>query len=193
MQHNFDDFLLNCLIDVAVKLQEQIGENFRRGAFYGQPWKGKSNYPGAKQKLLYRHGILQESVDVDADPAAKTITARSTVAYASLHNEGGVVVVTGKMKRFFWYMHKKALGSLATKKDGTTRANRRNMAINAEAEYWKGLALMPVGKRLHMPERRFVGPHPQLDKAIKQIVTTNLNEAAAALAQQMQQQANRPA
>lgn len=181
----FDKFMHNVLTDVEVKLKEHIQDNFRSGSFYGDTWPGKSQYPGAKQKNLYQNGILQEQVDPQANYGEQTITVHSTLPYAAIHNEGGVITVNQNMIRFFWAMYYKARGAVTTKKDGTASKNKRNTTLNAHAEYWKGLALMKVGSKIKIPERRFVGPHPHLDTSIENIVHDNVKEIEQYLANRL--------
>lgn len=203
---NLDQFIANCLNDVEVKLKQHIQQNFRTGSFYGEGWPAKRMYPGAKQKQLYKNGMLQESVDPQANHAEQTITVHSSLPYAAIHNEGGEITVTAKMKRFFWAMHLKAAGAVSrtvARPDGSrhtfvSTGSRAAMAkqrgsttkkagrLNAEAEYWKGLALMKVGSKLKIPKRQFVGDHPMLNAAIEKIVTDNVREIEAALAAQLQ-------
>jgi phage gpG-like protein len=94
---------------------------------------------------------LQSNVSVISNDTAGTVTASSPMPYAQIHNEGGEIIVTQKMKGFFWFKHKEA------KENGQKQ----------DAEHWKNLALMKVGKKITIPERRFVGFHPQLLESIK--------------------------
>jgi phage gpG-like protein len=178
MQSVFDDFIKNCLNDVEVKWKELIQENFRRQSWHGEGWPPKRPYPGSRAKTLYKEGLLQESVDPLANHANQTIEVTSPLPYAALHNDGGEITVTAKMKRFFWAMHLKAKGAKAR--------GARAVKLNAEAEHWKGLALMKVGSKMKIPRRRFVGDHPVLDAAIERIVDLNVKEAADALAAHLQ-------
>lgn len=182
MQSVFDAFITNCLKDVEVKWKELIQENFRRQSWHGEGWTPKKPYPGSRAKTLYKEGLLQESVDPLANHANQTIEVSSPLPYAALHNDGGEITVTAKMKRFFWAMHLKAVGAHGGARKQTARA----VKLTAEAEHWKGLALMKVGSKLKIPRRRFVGEHPVLDAAIERIVDANVKEAADALAAHLQ-------
>ncbi len=207
---NFDQFIQHCLTDIEVKWKEQIQENFRRQSWYGDPWPPKRPYPGSRAKTLYNDGLLQESVDPNANYADQSITVHSPLPYANIHNDGGEITVTAKMKKFFWAMHLKAAGAIsrtvvrsdgsrhtfistgskaamAKQKEATTK---RAQKMNAEAEYWKGLALMKTGSKLKIPRRRFVGEHPVLDAAVERIVDANVKDAADALAAHLQANIN---
>ena len=190
MQPDFDRFISNILTDVEVTLQRHIKNNFRQGAFYGEPWPPKRAYPGSRAKLLYRNGILQDSVIPLAYPTELAVKVHTSLPYAALHNEGGQITVTAKMKRFFWAMHLKAKKALGVKKDGTPRANKANARLSQEAEYWKAMALMKVGKRITIPKRQFVGHHTQLDAAIERIVNQEVQEGANAIMADLQARIN---
>ena len=211
MQPGFEDFLRNTLTDIEVKWKEQIQENFRRQGWYGEQWPGKRMVQGARSKTLYKEGLLQESVNPEANYGAQEITVSSPLPYAAIHNEGGEITVTAAMKKFFWAMHLKAAGAIsrtvvgangsrhtfistgskaamAKQKESTSS---RAMKMNAEAEHWKSLALMKVGSKLKIPRRRFVGEHPVLDAAIEKIVSRHVKQAADAWAAQLQANLNK--
>ena len=46
--------------------------------------------------------------------------------------------------------------------------------LNEEATYWRNMALMKVGTVLTIPERRFIGDHPQVQVLVKQVVDDNM-------------------
>ncbi|MBP4140176.1 hypothetical protein J3495_19100, partial [Flavobacterium sp. P7388] len=72
----------------------------------------------------------------------------SSLPYASVHNEGGEIIVTQKMKSYFWAMYYKALSGITTKKSGAESKSKKNLNLNAEAEKWKSLALMKIGHKI---------------------------------------------
>lgn len=165
---NFENSFKKLFKFVAADWERQIAENFRTQSFYGNGWKGKSNYPGSRQgKTLYRDGDLQNSVQVNDNLAAGTISASSYVGYATIHNQGGKIAVIAKMKKFFWAMYYKSSGAVSKRKDGKTGNNKRNAKLTAEAEYWKAMALMKVGATITIPQRQFVGYHADLKAAIE--------------------------
>jgi hypothetical protein len=84
---------------------------------------------------------------------------------------GGTITVTAKMKRFFWAKYYEASGKVKLKKSGgITRASLR---YNEEAEFYKALALMKTGSKITIPQRQFIGHHPQVDVIVKQVADRN--------------------
>ena len=84
--------------------------------------------------------------------------------------------MTAKMKRFFWHKYYEATGSFGRKKNGERRNDKRTIQLSTEAEFWKHMALMKVGKSIKIPRRRFLGASPEVEQAVKDIIEENLTE-----------------
>lgn len=63
--------------------------------------------------------------------------------------------------------------------------NQKNRMLSEEAAYWKAMALKKVGTKLKVPERRFIGPHPQVDQIVKRVVDDNFREIDQYIKQQL--------
>lgn len=59
------------------------------------------------------------------------------------------------MKRFFWAKYYAATGAFGRKKDGSPAKDKRTTQLSSEAEFWKVLALMKVGKTIRIPAAVF--------------------------------------
>ena len=105
-----------------------------------------------------------------------SITFYTTLPYAAIHNDGGEIVVTKRMKRYFWHRYYAATGTFGRRKDGSLRKDKRNASLSTEAEFWKHLALMKEGGRIKIPRRRFLGASPEVEQAVREIVEENLTE-----------------
>ncbi len=104
-----------------------------------QRWPARSMPEGGgKRGLLVKSGALRRSLTLAVSGASFTIS--SPLPYAKIHNEGGTLQVTKKMRKFFWAQY-----YLATKR-------KRHQ----EAARWKGLALMRKGT-ITIPKRQFMG------------------------------------
>lgn len=92
---------------LVVILQQETDEAFRQKAFDGVAWQ-PTKYPVKQGSLLLRSALLRRSLSFRVND--NTVVVSSSVPYATLHNEGGVVSVpvTDKMRRFFFAMHKKS-------------------------------------------------------------------------------------
>lgn len=167
----------NIIKEVAVNLTEEFDRNFQRKAFFDQKWpETKHNY--RRGSLMMRTGKLRRSIIRNI--SGNEIRWRSSVPYASIHNEGGEIEVTEKMKKFFWAMYYKSAGAISKTSSGRVANIQRNQKLNEEAERWKYMALMKVGTKMKIEERRFIGWHPDVDRAIHEVVSQNMidyNEA----------------
>lgn len=137
------------LNDIKVDLADEFDKNFERKAFFDKPWKARK-FPD-KGSLLNKTGNLRK---IHARVSGNSVVFSSDTDYAALHNYGGEIPVTKARKKFFWAMYYK------TKK-----------------EYWKGLALKPVGSMITIPQRQFLGWHPSLQKNIDAIVGRHVKQA----------------
>lgn len=161
------------LNDVRVEASEQFDRNFETESFFGEAWQRKES-PVGGDHVLVGFGALRRNISsrVEED----SITFQTTLPYAAIHNEGGDIRVTARMKSFFWAMYYKANGGLGRRKDGTLRKDKKNARLSTEAEFWKHLALMKVGAVIKIPRRRFIGTHPQLEAAVTSVIEKRLAE-----------------
>lgn len=140
------------LNDMRVDLSEEFDRNFERKAFFSDKWKPRAhNYP--RGSLLMVSSALRRSIKGGAETLENGVRFSSAVPYASIHNEGGKITVTAKMKRYFWAQFMKT-------KD----------------EAWRRMALMKVGKVINMPERRFIGDGPDTQRIIREAIDRNLQQ-----------------
>ena len=100
---------------------------------------------------------------------------RAAIAEA-IHNDGGEIVVTEKMKRFFWHKYYEATGSFGRKKNGQRRNDKRTRQLGTEADFWRFMALKRAGTTIRIPRRRFLGTGPEVERIVREIIEDNLNE-----------------
>lgn len=118
--------------------------------------------------VLTQRGTLRRSLRVVVSPNLATIV--SSVPYANIHNQGGQIQITPKMRKFFWAMHHKANGKAEAFADSTQDSKiRRWSKINKEAQFWRNLALKQTP--IQMTKRQFAGGGARLQKRLAQAVT----------------------
>lgn len=165
--------------DIKVECDDEFQQNFRREAFFNEKWQRRKHDDSSGRKLLHgppkngphlRDDILPGQIEGD-----KLIYSTS-LPYAAIHNEGGVIRVTAKMKRYFWAKYIEATGSISYRKNGKKRETKRNRKTDADADFYKAMALKKEGSKIVIPKRQFIGMHPQLNTAILEIIETNLTE-----------------
>lgn len=144
------------LEDVRAKLADEFDKNFERKAFFDKRWS-EAKMVGNRGSLMMRSGKLRGSIN--AKVRGNSIVFTSNMPYAALHNEGGTIKVTQKMKKFFWAKY--------------IEAGKKGI----QAEQFKALALKKVGDTISIEQRQFIGEHPQVIKAIEKIVNDNFKDA----------------
>lgn len=162
-------------VKVGRAVAESVRQNFRRGGFYGSPWKqpvrrslGLDGADGQYGPLLSRQNHLMSSTDYIPGPARVTI--RNDADYAEIHNEGGDITVTSRMKRYFWSRYYRS----GTAGQATSR--RKAAAHDGESEFWKRMALKRVGSTIRIPRRHFLGESPQVDRIVHDIIDRELKQ-----------------
>lgn len=171
---NLDQFHRNILNDVKTEVMDEFDRNFERKAFFDKTWP--------RNKLVNRRGsMMARSNNLRRGFRAKIegekIAFSNSMPYATIQNEGGEIIVTQKMKKYFWAMYYQAAGSIRVS-SGSRRSvnNTRNQRLSIEAEQFKAMALMPIGKKIKIPSRRVIGPHPKIKDTIERIVNSHLSE-----------------
>jgi phage gpG-like protein len=179
MSNTPDQLTMQLLTRMKVELSEEFDRNFTRKAFFSQPWKPRRN-ADAKGSLLMVSGHLRRSMR--SQVKGKSVVFTSSLPYASLHNEGGTLKVTAKMKKYFWFKYSQAAGSIKTLKSGKRSTSQRNLRVSREAEMWKAMALMKVGSKITIPRRRFIGDAPEVRRVVGRLSDEWFkNDLAAAL------------
>jgi len=159
--------LNNFIKDVKAELDDEFDQNFQRKGFFSDKWK-ETKHPNSRGSLMMRTGMLRKSIS--SSISGSNITWSSSVPYASIHNEGGNITVTKKMKSFFWAMYYKSSGAVSGK------GSKRDQSMNAEASKWKAMALMPVGKIIKIEQRQFIGDHRNVREAVENVFQENSEE-----------------
>ena len=171
------------LKDIQVELGEEFDENFERQAFFTEAWARRKSPTRPGGHILVDSGDLRRSVK--SRVTDNSIIFYSELPYAAIHNEGGEIKVTERMKRYFRHKFYESQGGFGRKKgsapkktlsDGGFYAWTSKMSLNAEAEFWRALALMKVGDTIKMPRRRFLGASPEVEAAVRQIIEKNLTD-----------------
>lgn len=162
------------LRDIQVELKDEFDKNFERQAFFSESWQRRSSPTRRGGHILVGTGSLRRSIT--SRVTDNSIRFFSTLPYASIHNEGGEIVVTERMKRYFWHKHYEATSGFGRKKDGSKRNDKRTRRLTEEAEFWKWMALKKAGTKIRIPRRQFLGASPEVEKTVTEIIEENLNE-----------------
>lgn len=162
------------LRDIQVELGDEFDQNFERQAFFSQAWARRKSPTRPGGHILVDTGGLRRSVC--SEIRENSIVFCSEHPAAAIHNEGGEIKVTTRMKRYFWHKYYSATGSFGRRKDGSLRQNKKNSQLSSEADFWKAMALMKVGATIRIPQRKFLGTSPEVEAAVRQIIEENLTD-----------------
>ena len=168
--HNFFESLrTDYLHDMVPNILAETATEFFKQRFTYKDWEGTAwptaRYPVTAGSLMQRSGALVNSIRPKiVGPGRVVISAGdSKVPYAQIHNEGGQITVTPKMKKWAWAMHYNAGG---TPKDAEP---------TPQAKFYKAMALQKAGSAIIMPRRRFMGYSPSLNKQILKSLQQDYN------------------
>ena len=171
---DLQEFHRNIIKDVKTELMDEFDRNFERKAFFDQAWP-KNTLINRKGSMMARTNNLRRGYQ--AKIQGEKIAFTNSMPYASIQNEGGEITVTAKMKRYFWAMYYQAAGGIVYNvKSKAAAKTKKNTALSIEAEQFKALALMPIGKKIKIPSRRVIGPHPRVKEIISGVVDNHLKE-----------------
>lgn len=166
-------------------------QNFNEGGWNGRQWQtpirrkaGFLGLAGRHRTLTSDKNTLMGAFKKEVSPGKVTIT--NPVVYAAIHNDGGTITVTARMKKYFWARYIEIAGSKKSNKaakysltkKGNMRKSKRNEALSAEAQFWKAMALKKTGSTIKMPKRQIVGTTPELEREIDRIITKELERIA---------------
>ena len=161
------------LRDVRVEVTEEVDRNFERQAFFSQAWQRHHSPLRQGGHILVQSGALRRSVRSRSD--ADSITFYSDLPYAAIHNEGGEIRVTARMKAFFWAKYYEARGGFKRLKDGSLSRSKKQQQLSTVAEFWRAMALKKVGDTVKIPRRRFLGTSPEMMDNVKRIIEDNVS------------------
>lgn len=164
--------LRRILNDIRVELSGEFDKNFERQAFFSEAWARRKSPTRPGGHILVDTGRLRQSIS--SRMTDTSITFYTTLPYAEIHNDGGEIVVTQKMKKYFWAKYYEATGSFGRKKDGSRRNDKRTVQLSSEAEFWKFMALKKAGTTIKIPRRRFLGTSPEVEQSVREIIEENL-------------------
>ena len=178
--------LRKILRDIKVEASSEFDRNFTRQGFFSSAWaRHKKGSPYEGGHILLKSGQLRRNIRSRSD--SRSITFSSDLPYAVIHNQGGKIKVTRKMKSYFWARYYQATGSFVRRKNGELSRSKKQLRLSSEAEFWKAMALMKVGSEITIPQRKFLGNSPELKASVKQIIEDNIEEYCKGIAEELQE------
>lgn len=158
---NAKDFIDNdATTIIGIEAKNHFRESFLNEGFTDKSldkWASRKSKRLDKNdsKLLTYSGELGDSIDFRVE--GDTVIISSDKQYAQIHNEGGIITVTDKMKKFFWAKHYEAAEAGA----------------DDIASQFKNLAL---AKQIKIEKRQFIGNSEVLNQAITNKLSRELDK-----------------
>lgn len=132
--------------------------SFVKGGFtdnsFAEWAKGLS--PLASSKPLFKSGALMRSIHKTEANVNKIVVVSDT-PYSDIHNNGGTIIVTAQMKKFFWAKYYEFAGNIKTTGGGKVSKSISNKKISAKAEFCRAMALKKVGSKIKIKKTQFMG------------------------------------
>lgn len=164
-----NDFFRQTLSDIKVELSDVFDRNFERKAFFDAPWPKRKRQ--GRGTTLIVSGRLRRSIK--SHITSKNIAFTSDAPYASIHNQGGTVPITRKMRRYFWAMHYKNMAGVSFSIKTQQPTTKKSARLNETAMYWRNMALHK-GNKITIPQRQFIGAHSRVDGVVEACATKNI-------------------
>lgn len=155
--------ITQCLNDIQIKLSDEFDRNFERQAFFSEKWKRRRyDPPGSERGILTQSGGLRRSIISKIE--GRRLIFTSSMPYSKIHNEGGTITVTQRMKSYFWHKYK----------EETKRLKGKEMT--EKGAFYRAMALKRRGSKIQIPRRMFLGKSPEVEKIIREVAEDCLAE-----------------
>lgn len=152
-----------CLGTMKVKLDDEFDQNFERQAFFSEKWQRRRYDPqGPERGILSQSGALRRSIISRVE--GRRLIFTSSMPYSKIHNEGGAITVTQRMKGYFWRKYK----------EETKRLKGKEMT--EEGAFYRAMALKRRGSKIQIPRRMFIGKSPEVEKIVREVAENCLAE-----------------
>ncbi|MDR2131004.1 MAG: phage virion morphogenesis protein [Odoribacteraceae bacterium] len=154
---NASDLIKNILDDMRVELTETFDRHFERKGFFGAPWKPRVERKTRGRKPKGSLLLVTGAMrrSIRAAVRGNALRYTSSLPYATVHNEGG---------------------RLAQRVRAHARTNRRT---------GKTSPVRAHDRVIDMPRRQFIGDHPEVQRAVREIINDNLAAFFNELAKQI--------
>ena len=103
MKSETQAILRRILKDIQVEMSDEFDQNFEREAFFSEAWQRRRSPMRPDGHILVDTGQLRRSIQ--SRTTENSITFYTDLPYAAIHNEGGEIVVTPRMKKYFWHKY----------------------------------------------------------------------------------------
>lgn len=151
---------------IGRKAADFYKDNFRQRGFVNNglhPWPETHRQRTGGNRAASRYEPLMSARQnlygsIRYVPGDARVTVGTSVHYAEIHNQGGNIAVTPRMRKFAWRQFFEAGG--------------KKVPMAPEAAKWKAIAL--TKHNIHIPQRQFIGESKELNDIIRQTIDKEL-------------------
>lgn len=152
LQKDYSKFKTKLPRKVAITAVNFVKRNFQLGGFVDKPFQKWKKPLKKRGKTLVKTGNLRRSIKhISISP--KRVVIGSNLPYAEIHNDGGKIEITPKMRRYFWALFKK-----------TAKLEFKAMALTKKTH-------------IEIPKRQFIGDSKALPIALNMMIIKELKKA----------------
>lgn len=173
MSNDFERVIRNILRDIEVELTDEFDRNFERQAFSLRHGNGEKSDPSRRSDTRGHRRSSPEHLQCQ-EGQQHSFPLGSPGGRHPQRRRGDKGNRTHEA--VFWHKYYEATGSFGRKKDGTRRNDKRTIQLSTEAEFWKFMALMKVGRTIKIPQRKFIGTSPEVEATVREIIEENITE-----------------
>ena len=150
---------------VGAEVLESIDQNFRSESFFGQAWEPRKVEKGNDGRaILVQTGRLRRSFKLEN--SGLTITIFTDVPYAEIHNEGGIISGTANVAEYTRNQYEmNEVSKPGSKKEKWKKETTGSHTVRAHTRE----------VNLTIPQRQFMGEHPELDNRIKTLLVNEIS------------------
>lgn len=118
-----------------------------------EQWKQRkfADNNAKRRALLVKTGALKRSIKVIKVLGNAVVVGSTALKYNKMHNQGGEIDITAKMKRFFWAKY-----------------------YSTKQQHWKAMALKQT--KIKIPKRQYIGNSKELEQILKAAIEKRLIE-----------------
>ena len=128
--------------------------------------------------ILVKSGRLKRSIGILFKKWDAIIIGTRGIKYASIHNFGGEIPITAKMRKFFFAMWMKSQGKAASLSLKTHKETYQSSKIGSQnagdAKFW--WSMFKKKNPIVIPKREFIGRSAKLRKRIQWVIKMEMKK-----------------
>lgn len=159
---DMNKLITQCLGMMKVELTDEFKENFDRQAFFTEKWQRRRYDPDPGRAILTKSGDLRKSILSVVE--GRRLIFTSSMPYSKIHNEGGAIIVTQRMKGYFWIKYREE------------KEHLKGKAMTEAGAFYRAMALKRRGSAIQIPRRMFIGKSPEVEKIVREVAEDCLEE-----------------